>query len=62
MCTKMSLSDANTCTTFLDSHHSHSRSVDHASDARIVSVQEPTRNVLDADSLLQRIPWHHGTI
>ena len=61
MCPKMSLSDENPCTTFLASHHSNSRSVDHAGDARIVSVQERTRSVLDGDSLLHRIPGHHGT-
>ena len=36
-------------------------SVDHASDAMIDCVLETTHRVLDGGSLLQRIPWQHGT-
>ena len=61
MCTKMSLSDSNLCTTFLDSQHSHSRLVDHACDAMIANVPEPTRSVLGGGSLLHRTQLQHGT-
>ena len=42
---KISLADANPCTKVLDSQHSHSRSVDHASDAMIESVCLNQRDV-----------------
>ena len=57
----MSLPYANSCTTLLDSPHSHSRSVAHASGAIIDSVLESTRRVLEGGSLLHRIPWQPGT-
>ena len=57
----MSLSDANPCSMFMNSQHSHSRSVDRATDTMIASVPEPTRSVFDGSSLLQRIPWQHET-
>ena len=45
-CTIMSQSDAKQCTKWLDTQHSHSRSVDHASDANIGSVHVSTCPVL----------------
>ena len=57
----MSLSYSNPCTTLLNSHHSHSRPVYHASDAILYSLPEAKRRVLEGGSLIHRIQWQPGT-
>ena len=53
---------AHACTHLFGSQHSHSRYVDHSSDAMIDCVPETAHRIRDGGSLLHRIPWQHGTI